>query len=64
MALPINIIDLINQRKVERTRVEYKADWSPEPIVHTIAAFANDFDNMGGGYAVKKRREFEKIRSS
>ena len=50
MALPINITDLIHQRKVERTRIEYKADWNPEPIIHTITAFANDFDNMGGGY--------------
>ena len=50
MALPINVDDLIHQRKVERTRIEYKADWNPEPIVHTLTAFANDFDNMGGGY--------------
>ena len=50
MALPINIVDLINHRKVERTRIEYQANWNPEPVVHTIAAFANDFDNMGGGY--------------
>lgn len=50
MALPINIDDLFRQRKVERTRIEYKSDWNPEPIVHTITAFANDFDNMGGGY--------------
>lgn len=50
MALPVNIDDLIHQRKVERTRIEYKADWNPEPILHTITAFANDFDNMGGGY--------------
>lgn len=50
MALPINVVDLIHQRKVERTRIEYKADWNPEPIIHSITAFANDFDNMGGGY--------------
>lgn len=50
MALPINVEDLIHQRKVERTRIEYKADWNPEPIIHSITAFANDFDNMGGGY--------------
>lgn len=52
MGLPVNIDDLIHQRKVERTRIEYKADWNPEPIVHTITAFANDFDNMGGGYVI------------
>ncbi|MCR5025560.1 MAG: putative DNA binding domain-containing protein [Lachnospiraceae bacterium] len=50
MALPVNIDDLIHQRKVERTRIEYKADWNPEPILHAITAFANDFDNLGGGY--------------
>lgn len=52
MSLPINLTDLIHQRKVERTRIEYKADWNPEPIIHTITAFANDFDNMGGGYVL------------
>lgn len=52
MALPVNIEDLIRQRKVERTRIEYKSDWNPEPIIHTITAFANDFDNMGGGYVL------------
>lgn len=50
MALPINMVDLIHQKKVERTRIEYKEGWNPEPILHTITAFANDFDNMGGGY--------------
>ncbi len=50
MGLPINVEDLLHQRKVERTRIEYKADWNPEPIIHTITAYANDFDNMGGGY--------------
>ena len=52
MALPINIDDLLHQRKVERTRIEYKGDWNPEPVIHTISAFANDFDNMGGGYVL------------
>ncbi len=52
MALPINIDDLIRQRVVESTRIEYKADWNPEPILHSIVAFANDFDNLGGGYII------------
>jgi ATP-dependent DNA helicase RecG len=50
MALPINVENLLYQRTVEQTRIEYKSDWNPEPIIHSIAAFANDFDNMGGGY--------------
>jgi Predicted transcriptional regulator containing an HTH domain and an uncharacterized domain shared with the mammalian protein Schlafen len=52
MALPVNIIDLINQRVVESTRIEYKGDWNPEPVTHSITAFANDFDNLGGGYII------------
>ena len=52
MALPVNISDLIHQRVVESTRIEYKGDWNPEPVIHSITAFANDFDNLGGGYIV------------
>ena len=52
MAIPVNISDLINRRIVESSRVEFKSDWNPEPILHTICAFANDIDNMGGGYIV------------
>ena len=52
MGLPINIRDLIESRIVENTRIEYKSDWDPEPIVHSITAFANDFDNTGGGYVI------------
>ena len=52
MAIPININDLINNRVVENARIEFKANWNPEPILHTICAFANDVDNWGGGYIV------------
>lgn len=52
MALPINISDLINRRVIENARIEYKADWNPEPIIHSICAFANDIDNWGGGYII------------
>lgn len=52
MALPINIDDLVNRRKVEGARIEYKAGWNPEKVVHTICAFANDIDNWGGGYII------------
>ena len=52
MAIPVNLDDLINRRVVESTRVEFKADWNPTPIIHSICAFANDIDNMGGGYIV------------
>lgn len=52
MALPINIEDLVYRRVVENARIEYKADWNPEPILHSICAFANDIDNWGGGYII------------
>lgn len=50
MALPINVEDLLNKQKVESNRIEFKAGWNPTSIYHTICAFANDLDNMGGGY--------------
>lgn len=52
MALPVNIDDLVNHRKVESARIEYKAGWNPEKILHTLCAFANDIDNWGGGYVI------------
>lgn len=33
-------------------RLEFKADWNPEATLRTICAFANDFNNFGGGYIV------------
>ncbi len=50
MALPINIEDLLNKKKVESNRIEFKANWNPDKIYHTICAFATDIDNTGGGY--------------
>ena len=52
MALPINIEDLLNKRKVEGNRIEFKKGWNPVDIYHSICAFANDFDNLGGGYVL------------
>lgn len=50
--LPINITALLRQRTVEGERIEYKAGWNPDAIVRTLCAFANDFQNLGGGYVV------------
>ena len=50
MALPINIEDLLNKRKVESNRIEFKARWNPDKIYHTVCAFATDLENTGGGY--------------
>ena len=52
MALPINIDDLIRHRRVESARIEYKKDWNPERVLHSVCAFANDIDNWGGGYVI------------
>lgn len=50
--LPINLTDLLRQRTVEGERIEYKAGWNPDAIIRTVCAFANDFENLGGGYVV------------
>lgn len=50
MTLPINVEDLLRQRKVESNRIEFKKGWNPDRIYRSICAFANDFDNIGGGY--------------
>ena len=52
MALPLNIDDLIHQRKVEGVRIEYKKDWNPEKVLYSVCAFANDIDNRGGHWEV------------
>lgn len=52
MAFSKNIEDLIKCRVIESDRVEFKSDWNPTPIIHSICAFANDIDNVGGGYIV------------
>lgn len=52
MAIPINIEKLISGRIVENERIEYKKGWNPAAIYRTICAFANDFENIGGGYIV------------
>jgi ATP-dependent DNA helicase RecG len=52
MALPINIEDLLNKRKIEGNRIEFKKGWNPVDIYHSLCAFANDFDNLGGGYVL------------
>jgi len=50
--LPINLEDLLRQRSVEGDRIEYKAGWNPDAIIRTLCAFANDFENLGGGYII------------
>ena len=50
MALPINIEDLLNKSRVESDRIEFKKGWNPVAVYHSVCAFANDIDNVGGGY--------------
>jgi len=52
MNLPININDLLTARTVEWERLEFKAGWNPEKVLHAMCAFANDFHNLGGGYII------------
>lgn len=52
MAISINIEKLISGRTVEGERIEYKKGWNPAAIYRTICAFANDFENIGGGYII------------
>lgn len=52
MALHINIEDLLNGKAVESNRLDYKEGWNPDTIYRTICAFANDFEDTGGGYVV------------
>lgn len=52
MALPIHVPDLFTGTVVEWERVEFKAGWNPEAVLHTLCAFANDLHNWGGGYLV------------
>ena len=60
MAIPINVEDLLNKRKIESNRIEFKKGWNPDKIYRTICAFANDFDNIGGGYIVVGVEEEER----
>ncbi len=50
MELEISVNDLLNKRRIESDRIEFKASWNPDDIYHSICAFANDYDNVGGGY--------------
>lgn len=54
--LPISVDDLLSGRSIESVRVEFKASWSPDTtgfqVLKTICAFANDHQNLNGGYVI------------
>ena len=52
MSIPINIESLLSGKIVEGSRLEFKKGWNPAPIMRTICAFANDFENEGSGYVI------------
>lgn len=52
MSLLINIDNLLNKQRIESNRVEFKTGWNPVSIYHSICAFANDIDDLGGGYVI------------
>ena len=43
---------MLSKQKIESNRIEFKKGWNPGSIYHSICAFANDFDNLGGGYII------------
>lgn len=44
--IPLKIETLLEGRVVEHDRVEYKTGWNPNDIIHSICAFANDYDKQ------------------
>lgn len=50
--IPVKIETLLEGRKVEQNRIEYKEGFNPSDIVHTICAYANDIAGVDGGYLV------------
>lgn len=60
--LSVNLQDLLRGLNVETERLEFKAAWRPETtgpqVLRTICAFANDFNNLNGGYVVLGVEEY------
>lgn len=48
MAILVNINDLINQRVVESNRIEFKADYNPEPITVRITENSMEITSFPG----------------
>ena len=59
--MPIDIGMLNEDTVVETNRIEYKECWNPEKVAHTICAFADDYENVDGGYIVIGVREVDGI---
>ena len=48
----VDVNELVGCTIIESDRIEFERDWNREKVLHTICAFANDFDNIGGGYII------------
>ena len=44
MELEMDVEDLLNKRKLESDRIEFKTGWNPDDIYHSVCAFANDYN--------------------
>lgn len=61
MELEFNVEDLLNKNNIESDRIEFKKGWNPDDIYRSICAYANDFDNLGGGYILVGVEEEEGV---
>jgi len=52
MSILISIEKLLSGDFVEGIRMEFKEGWNPKPIMRSVCAFANDFENEGSGYII------------
>ena len=50
MTVHTDIEEILQKRLIEGSRIEFKRGWNPTKIYQSICAFANDFDNINGGY--------------
>ena len=50
--IPVKLETLLEGKVVEANRVEYKEGWNPQEVVQALCAFANDYENVNGGYLV------------
>jgi ATP-dependent DNA helicase RecG len=55
--LSINLDSLLHHRTIESERVEYKAGWNPEAVLHSICAFASNSHNLGGSYVASEKKK-------
>ena len=50
--ISLKLETLLEGKVVEANRVEYKEGWNPQEVVQALCAFANDYENVNGGYLV------------